>query len=64
MNDSPEMVHRSTKYVYELTRNMKNIDEQPEDWRNEENFEHGRFIDTAKKYGLGYRRWKNDKRTG
>ena len=52
------------KYVYELTRNMKNIDEQPEDWRNEENFEHGRFIDTAKKYGLGYRRWKNDKRTG
>ncbi len=52
------------KYVYELTRDSKKIDEQPEDWMNEENFEHSRVIMDAQKYGIGYRRWKYDKGTG
>lgn len=48
------------KYTYEFTRNPLNIDELPEDWMNFENFEHGRMIEFAKNYGIGYRRWKNE----
>lgn len=50
------------KYKYELTNNAKEIDEAPEVWQTEENFQHGNMIETAKNVGVGYRRWKNDKR--
>lgn len=46
------------KYTYEFTRNPLHIDELPEDWMNFENFEHGRMIEFAKIYGIGYKRWK------
>ena len=50
------------KYVYQLTRNSKEIDEMG-DWQTEETFLHNIMIVKAKQYGIGYRRWKNDKRT-
>lgn len=48
------------KYTYELTNDSSNIDEEPADWRNVENFEHGRIIELAKNLGIGYRRRLNE----
>ena len=50
------------EYKYELTRNSSDIDEEPDDWMNFENFRHANTILEAQKYGIGYRRWRNDKR--
>lgn len=48
------------KYIYELTRDASQIDKEPDDWMNFENFEHGRIIEKAKELGIGYRRWLNE----
>jgi len=48
------------KFTYEFTRDSKTIDEQMEEWFTEENFQHCRNIEQAMKYGIGYRRWKNE----
>lgn len=48
------------KYTYELTRNPAQIDTEPDDWMNYENFEHSRIIGIAKELGIGYRRWLNE----
>ena len=48
-------------YTYELSLNANEIDKEPEEWATEENYQHCWIIDLAKKYGVGYRRWKNDK---
>lgn len=48
------------KYTYELTGDAANIDEFPEDWMNEDNYQHCVVIDLASKYRIGYRRWKNE----
>ena len=50
------------KYTYELTRNAEEIDDVPDDWQNFENFRHVQVINIAQKHGIGYRRWKNDKK--
>ena len=50
------------KYTYELTRNVHEIDDLPDDWMNIDNFRHTQVIYIAKKHGIGYRRWKNDKK--
>ena len=47
-------------YTYEITRNVLDIDEMPEDWMNEENFQHCAIIMKAQENGFGYRRWKNE----
>lgn len=47
-------------YTYELTRNAKDIDKQLIDWTTEENYQHCKMIENAKRYGIGYRRWKNE----
>ncbi|MCI8669204.1 MAG: hypothetical protein HFI34_06765 [Lachnospiraceae bacterium] len=52
------------KYIYEFTRNPKNLDAQPSDWMNFENYQHAAMIDKARKLGIGYRRRKNDQGTG
>ena len=46
-------------YTYELTRDASDIDELPQDWMNEENYQHCWMIEQAKRRGIGYRRWKN-----
>ncbi len=48
------------KYVYEFTRNAKEIDEALEDWYTVENYQHCYIINKAKEFGIGYRRWKNE----
>ena len=48
------------KYTYEFTKNALEIDDEPEDWMNEENFHHSQIIMFAKQYGIGYRRWNNE----
>lgn len=48
------------KYTYEFTKDASLIDETPDDWMNFENFEHGRIIERAKQFGVGYRRWLNE----
>lgn len=48
------------KYKYEFTRDASEIDKQPDDWMNFENFEHARMIEKAKELGIGYRRWSNE----
>ena len=40
------------KYTYEFTRDASNIDEEPEEWMNFENFEYSRIIEMAKKLQL------------
>lgn len=47
-------------FTYILTRNADEVDDPPKDWMNELNFRHMRVIMDAKKYGFGYRRWRND----
>ncbi|MCM1308052.1 MAG: phage minor capsid protein [Butyrivibrio sp.] len=47
-------------YTYEFTRNADEIEEQLQEWTEFENYQHCRIIDKAVKYGIGYRRWKND----
>ena len=47
-------------YTYEFTRNQDEIDEQMEEWFIEENYQHCWIIEQAMKYGIGYRRWKNE----
>lgn len=51
-------------YTYEFTRNAAEIDGQMEEWTEFENYQHCQIIDKAEKYGIGYRRWKNDQRRG
>ena len=46
-------------YTYEFSKKPREIDDAEEDWMNEENFEHNNMIDLAKRFGIGYRRWKN-----
>lgn len=48
------------KYTYELTRDALEIDAEPDDWMNFENYNHADIIRNAKKYGIGYRRWLNE----
>ena len=48
------------KYTYEFTRNALEIDDEPDDWMNFENFCHADIIRHAKEYGIGYRRWFNE----
>ena len=48
------------KYIYEFNRDASDIDDEPDDWMNFENFEHGRIIEKAKALGIGYRRWLNE----
>ncbi len=48
------------KYTYELTRDAKLIDDDPEDWDNFENYYHAIMIMKAKENGVGYRRWLNE----
>lgn len=48
------------KYIYELTKDSSIIDKTPDDWMNFENFEHGRMIEKAKQFGVGYRRWLSE----
>lgn len=50
------------KYTYELTRNAHEIDDLSDDWMNIDNFRHTQVIYIAKKHGIGYRRWKNEKK--
>ena len=50
-------------YTYEFTRNADDIDvieDMDIDEVTEEVFQHLTMIQMAKKYGIGYRRWKND----
>lgn len=50
-------------YTYEFTRNADDIDvieDMDIDEVTEEAFQHLTMIMTAQKYGIGYRRWKND----
>lgn len=47
-------------YTYEFTRNADDIDEQLIEWYVEENYQHCMMIEQAMKYGIGYRRWKNE----
>lgn len=47
-------------YTYEFTRNAAEVDEQMQEWDTVENFRHCKMIDDALKYGIGYRRYKND----
>lgn len=48
------------KYTYEFTRNPKEIDEQPLEWMNEENYQHSQNICHVMEYKVGYKRWKNE----
>ena len=48
------------KYIYEQTRNADKIDDYPLEWANEENYWHYVMITKAKKYNVGYRRWKRE----
>lgn len=48
------------KYTYEFTRDALEIDDEPDDWMNFENYNHADIIMRAKKYGIGYRRWLNE----
>lgn len=48
------------KYTYEFTRDTTQIDEEPTEWTNYENFGHTDMIRKAKKFGIGYRRWLNE----
>lgn len=48
------------KYTYEFTRNASQIDAEPDDWMNFENFGHADMIRTAAAYGVGYKRWLNE----
>ena len=48
------------KYTYEFTRDAMQIDDEPDDWMNVENYSHSDIIRMAKKYGIGYRRWPNE----
>ena len=48
------------KYTYEFTRDATMIDESSEDFEDFEAYWHERMILTAKKNGIGYRRWKNE----
>lgn len=66
LNNPLKMVHRLTMlrgcdetYVYELTRDALQIDDLPDDWQNEENYQHSIII-KAKDAGIGYRRWKHE----
>ena len=46
------------KYIYELNRNPEDVDQEPLNWTNFENYKHTDTIVKAKEYGIGYRRWK------
>lgn len=48
------------KYIYELTNDPENIDEEPIDWDTVYNYQHAKRICDAEDRGIGYRRWKND----
>lgn len=48
------------KYTYQFTRDALEIDAEPDEWMNFENFSHADIIRHAKKYGIGYRRWLNE----
>lgn len=48
------------KYTYEFTRDAMQIDVEPDDWMNFENYSHADIIRRAKEYGIGYRRWLNE----
>ena len=48
------------KYTYEFTKDADDIDDMPDDWMSEENYQHCMMITQAKNYGIGYRRWKNE----
>lgn len=47
-------------YTYEFTRDATQVDDEPADWMNLENFNHADMIRNAKVYNIGYRRWKNE----
>lgn len=49
------------KYTYEFTRDPSQLDEYPDDWRSEENFEHANIIRYVEQLNIGYRRWRNEK---
>ena len=48
------------KYTYELSRISTHTDEIIVNDLSFENYRHCKAIQEAKKYGLGYRRWKNE----
>ena len=48
------------KYTYEFTRDAENIDDEVNDWRDFEAFQHEKIKIKAKENGIGYRRWKNE----
>lgn len=48
------------KYTYEFSKDASDIDDMPDDWMSEENYQHCMMITQAKNYGIGYRRWKNE----
>ena len=53
-------------YTYEFTRNARDIDEIFDidiDLIKFEDWQHFSIVRTAQTYGVGYRRWRNDKRT-
>lgn len=50
------------KYIYELNRNSKIIDEVP-DIFTEEPYRHGKTIEKAGKLGVGYRRYEHGRKT-
>ena len=45
-------------YTYEFTRDATQVDDEPADWMNLENFNHADMIRNAKVYNIGYRRWQ------
>jgi len=47
------------EYTYQFTRDDKKIDEL-EEGMIFENVQHNKIIDLAKRYNIGYRRWKNE----
>lgn len=51
------------KYIYELTRNSKDIEDEVTDWMNFENFQHSQIREKAAEYGIGYKRWGNEYKT-
>lgn len=49
------------KFVYELTRNPLDIDENVSVFEiDEDSARHEQVIGTAREYGIGYRRWRHD----
>lgn len=56
-----ELWGNDDKYIYCLTRNPEEIDEQLFLWEmTEENFAHSQCIEKAVRYGIGYRRYRRD----